>query len=81
MNPQRAVQADLKACNMCLGAEDGGWVAFCDFQYIGKACCAKDLAYLLVCGRGPLDLSAWLGREYPSQHICVASRGLWNQSS
>ena len=55
---ESCAKADLKACNMCLGAEDAGWVAFCDFQYIGKACCAKDLAYLLVCGRDPLDLSA-----------------------
>jgi hypothetical protein len=48
---------------MCFGAEDGR-VALCDFQYIGKACCTKDLAYLLVCGTGSLACQGLA----PSQH-------------
>ena len=43
---QCCVHGDLKADNMCF---DGQAVGMCDFQYCGKACAAKDLAYLLCC--------------------------------
>lgn len=46
---QTIVHGDLKACNMSL-AEDDSYVTLVDFQYCGKACPAKDLAYLFVCG-------------------------------
>ena len=46
---QTICHGDLKSCNMSLSA-DPRHVTFVDFQYVGKACCAKDLAYLFVCG-------------------------------
>ena len=43
---QCCVHGDLKADNLCFA---GQAVAMCDFQYCGKACPTKDLAYLLCC--------------------------------
>ena len=49
-NPYQTVcHGDLKACNMSLST-DTNYVTLVDFQYVGKACFAKDLAYLFVCG-------------------------------
>jgi Phosphotransferase enzyme family len=46
---QTICHGDLKACNMSLSS-DPAYVTFVDFQYSGKACPAKDLAYLFCCG-------------------------------
>lgn len=46
---QTIIHGDLKACNMSM-SNDPDYVTFVDFQYLGKACPAKDLAYLFVCG-------------------------------
>lgn len=46
---QTIVHGDLKSCNMSMST-DPSYVTFVDFQYCGKASCAKDLAYLFVCG-------------------------------
>lgn len=46
---QTICHGDLKACNMSM-SNDPSYVTFVDFQYLGKACPAKDLAYLFVCG-------------------------------
>jgi hypothetical protein len=46
---QTICHGDLKACNMSLSSNPL-YVTFVDFQYIGKACPAKDLAYLFCCG-------------------------------
>lgn len=46
---QTVCHGDLKACNMAMST-DPSYVTFVDFQYLGKACPAKDLAYLFVCG-------------------------------
>ena len=46
---QTICHGDLKACNMSMSA-DPSYVTFVDFQYLGRACPAKDLAYLFVCG-------------------------------
>ena len=46
---QTICHGDLKACNMSMST-DPSYVTFVDFQYLGKACPAKDLAYLFVCG-------------------------------
>ena len=46
---QTICHGDLKACNMSL-SEDPNFVTFVDFQYLGRACPCKDLAYLFVCG-------------------------------
>jgi len=46
---QTVCHGDLKSCNMSRSA-DPRYVCLVDFQYVGKACCAKDLAYLFVCG-------------------------------
>ena len=48
------VHGDAKCANMLRDASSGE-LAFCDFQYAGRAACAKDLAYLLICA---LDGSA-----------------------
>jgi hypothetical protein len=46
---QTICHGDLKACNMSI-SESSSYVTFIDFQYMGKACPAKDLAYLFCCG-------------------------------
>lgn len=46
---QTICHGDLKACNMSL-SEDPSRVTLVDFQYAGRTCPAKDLAYLFVCG-------------------------------
>lgn len=46
---QTICHGDLKACNMSMST-DPSYVTFVDFQYLGRACPAKDLAYLFVCG-------------------------------
>ena len=46
---QAICHGDLKACNMSLSLVPS-LVTFVDFQYLGKACPGKDLAYLFVCG-------------------------------
>lgn len=46
---QTVCHGDLKSCNMSM-SDDPRYVTLVDFQYVGKACCAKDLAYLFVCG-------------------------------
>jgi len=46
---QTIVHGDLKSCNMSI-SNDPSYVTLVDFQYCGKACPAKDLAYLFVCG-------------------------------
>ncbi|KAG7353016.1 ecdysteroid kinase [Nitzschia inconspicua] len=46
---QTICHGDLKACNMSLSSNPS-YVTFVDFQYLGKACPAKDLAYLFCCG-------------------------------
>uniref|UniRef100_A0A7S4V5Q2 CHK kinase-like domain-containing protein n=1 Tax=Ditylum brightwellii TaxID=49249 RepID=A0A7S4V5Q2_9STRA len=46
---QTCLHGDLKSCNMSLSS-DPRYVTFVDFQYIGRGCAAKDLAYLFVCG-------------------------------
>lgn len=46
---QTICHGDLKACNMSM-SNDPSYVTFVDFQYLGRACPAKDLAYLFVCG-------------------------------
>ncbi|KAL3909743.1 MAG: hypothetical protein SGILL_007964 [Bacillariaceae sp.] len=46
---QTICHGDLKACNMSM-SESPSYVTFVDFQYLGKACPAKDLAYLFCCG-------------------------------
>mmetsp|Transcript_23917 Transcript_23917/g.66270 ORF Transcript_23917/g.66270 Transcript_23917/m.66270 type:complete len:337 (-) Transcript_23917:499-1509(-) len=46
---QTICHGDLKACNMSM-SRDPSYVTFVDFQYLGKACPTKDLAYLFVCG-------------------------------
>merc|ERR1712150_386982 len=46
---QTICHGDLKACNMSMSS-DPSYVTLVDFQYVGKACPAKDLAYLFVCG-------------------------------
>ncbi|VEU36399.1 unnamed protein product [Pseudo-nitzschia multistriata] len=46
---QTICHGDLKACNMSL-SRNPDFVTLVDFQYLGKACPAKDLAYLFVCG-------------------------------
>jgi Ecdysteroid kinase-like family len=46
---QTICHGDLKACNMSLSANPS-YVTLVDFQYMGKACPAKDLAYLFCCG-------------------------------
>jgi len=46
---QTVCHGDLKACNMSMST-DPSYVTFVDFQYLGKACPAKDIAYLFVCG-------------------------------
>lgn len=46
---QTICHGDLKACNMSM-SKDPSYVTFVDFQYLGRACPAKDLAYLFVCG-------------------------------
>eukprot|EP00586_Coscinodiscus_wailesii_P003630 CAMPEP_0172490010 /NCGR_PEP_ID=MMETSP1066-20121228/20320_1 /TAXON_ID=671091 /ORGANISM="Coscinodiscus wailesii, Strain CCMP2513" /LENGTH=347 /DNA_ID=CAMNT_0013258273 /DNA_START=55 /DNA_END=1098 /DNA_ORIENTATION=+ len=46
---QTVCHGDLKGCNMAM-SRDPRYVMFVDFQYLGKACPAKDLAYLFVCG-------------------------------
>lgn len=51
---QTVVHGDLKACNMS-ESDDPKYVTFVDFQYVGKACPTKDLAYLFVCGMDDFD--------------------------
>mmetsp|Transcript_11873 Transcript_11873/g.30124 ORF Transcript_11873/g.30124 Transcript_11873/m.30124 type:complete len:336 (+) Transcript_11873:112-1119(+) len=51
---QTICHGDLKACNMSM-SEDPSYVTFVDFQYLGRACPAKDIAYLFVCG---MDIDA-----------------------
>jgi len=51
---QTICHGDLKACNMAI-SDDPSFVTFVDFQYLGKACPAKDLAYLFVCGMDVAD--------------------------
>mmetsp|Transcript_15013 Transcript_15013/g.34811 ORF Transcript_15013/g.34811 Transcript_15013/m.34811 type:complete len:342 (+) Transcript_15013:157-1182(+) len=46
---QTICHGDLKACNMSL-SEDPSLVTLVDFQYLGRGCPCKDLAYLFVCG-------------------------------
>jgi thiamine kinase-like enzyme len=46
---QTICHGDLKACNMSI-SESSSYVTFIDFQYMGKACPAKDLVYLFCCG-------------------------------
>jgi hypothetical protein len=46
---QTICHGDLKACNMSVSS-NSSYVTFVDFQYMGKACPAKDLAYLFCCG-------------------------------
>ena len=46
---QTIVHGDLKSCNMSI-SNDSLYAMFVDFQYCGKACPAKDLAYLFACG-------------------------------
>ena len=46
---QTVCHGDLKSCNMSM-SDDPRYVTLVDFQYVGRACCAKDLAYLFVCG-------------------------------
>ena len=43
---QSCVHGDCKSANMLW---DGEQLAMCDFQYFGKACPMKDMAYLLCC--------------------------------
>jgi hypothetical protein len=49
---QCCVHGDAKAANMLW---EGGELAMCDFQYCGKSCAAKDLAYLLCCAASDGD--------------------------
>lgn len=45
---QSWVHGDVKSCNVM---EDAGKIAMCDFQYVGKGCPMKDIAYFLCsCG-------------------------------
>ena len=44
---QCIVHGDLKSDNMMF--TQGGGVSMCDFQYAGRACPMKDIAYLLCC--------------------------------
>ncbi|KAK7230832.1 phosphotransferase [Aureococcus anophagefferens] len=44
---QTIVHGDAKSANIIFAAD--GEPLFYDFQYVGKACCAKDLAYCLCC--------------------------------
>jgi hypothetical protein len=46
---QTICHGDLKACNMSVSSNPS-YVTLVDFQYVGKACPAKDLAYLFCCG-------------------------------
>jgi thiamine kinase-like enzyme len=46
---QTICHGDLKACNMS-ASKDPSYATFVDFQYLGRACPAKDLAYIFVCG-------------------------------
>jgi len=46
---QTICHGDLKACNMSM-SKNPSYVTLVDFQYLGRACPAKDLAYLFVCG-------------------------------
>ena len=46
---QTVCHGDLKSCNMSM-SNDPRYVTLVDFQYVGRSCCAKDLAYLFVCG-------------------------------
>ena len=46
---QTVVHGDAKEANMLF---EGGTVGMVDFQYCGKACFAKDLAYCLCCASG-----------------------------
>jgi thiamine kinase-like enzyme len=46
---QTICHGDLKACNMSM-SNDPQCVTLVDFQYMGRACPTKDLAYLFVCG-------------------------------
>lgn len=48
-NYQTICHGDLKSCNMALSTNPR-YVTFVDFQYLGKAFAAKDLAYIFVCG-------------------------------
>lgn len=43
---QAIVHGDFKANNM---VSDDDHFALCDFQYSGKACCLKDICYMIAC--------------------------------
>ena len=66
---QTIVHGDAKSANM-LFAKDGEPLLY-DFQYVGKACCAKDLAYCLCCASDAPDDDADLVAHYHGE-LCKA---------
>lgn len=69
---QTICHGDAKSENMLFrNSTDGMLVAFCDFQYTGKATPAKDLAYCLLCTKE--DLSSRQQASYLEYYLGVLS--------
>lgn len=51
LEPQSICHGDCKDHNMCL---HDGIIGMFDFQWTGKACVGKDIAYCLICASGQL---------------------------
>ena len=78
------VHGDAKCANMLFGAEDGGDGEGCvcqmmDFQYMGRAAAAKDLAYALTCACDVLEEETFLLQHYHSE-LCSALRAKHSSS-
>lgn len=72
---QSVVHGDPKDANFYFSAD--GTPQLYDFQYCGKACPAKDVAYCLCCGSSAWDEADALARGYHRDlSAALASRGV-----